>query len=84
MLIVIVTAPAKATSEIVDTLPYFLNTGNAALSGTHLLSQTVVGQSIYTVKWASDSYETHEYDDSYIYLKEDHSGAPVPGGLHIQ
>ena len=68
-----------STAEVINTLSYFLDTKNQTLTGTHALSQTVTGQTIYNVKWSNDSYETYSYDNNYIYLKEDHSGSPNPG-----
>lgn len=64
----------------IDTLKYFTGVNNSrALTGTHPMNLTVTGQTAYYVKWASDSFEIYNWDDEYIYLKEDHSGSPVPG-----
>ncbi|MFC4591010.1 DUF4214 domain-containing protein [Sphaerisporangium corydalis] len=77
------TIPAPATAvrhaKVVDTLSYFLNTRKRALTGGHAISQTYDGPRAYLVKWAADAYETYTYDAKYIYLREDHSGSPVPG-----
>jgi len=72
-------SPVANAPDVINTLNYFLNTSGKTLTGTHPLSQTVNGQTVYNVKWAIDSYETYTYDDNYIYLKEDHSGSPNPG-----
>jgi hypothetical protein len=73
---------ASAQSDVVDTLSYLLNTHGVALSGTHSLSQTVRGNTIYNVLWDSDSYETFSYDSNYIYLPEDHSAGQGANGSY--
>ena len=64
----------------IDTLNYFISKNlNVGLrSGTHALSQTVIGNEAWSVKWQSDSFEYFTWDDENIYLKEDHSLAPNP------
>lgn len=69
----------SVAQETINTLSYFLNTHGQALAGTHPMSQTTEGQKVHNVKWADNSFETYTYDDAYIYLREDHSGAPNPG-----
>lgn len=71
--------PTPVYGETINTLNFFINSSGKALTGSHPLSMTQSGQTINYVKWDSDSYETYTYDNSYIYLKEDHSGSPVPG-----
>ena len=63
----------------VDTLSFFISKHqDKGLTGLqHPLSQKVVGQLVYYVKWDNKTYEILTWDDAYIYLKEDHSGAPV-------
>lgn len=67
----------KGTEEI-DILDYFLSDHkDKALTGTHPLTQTVEGKTVYYTKWGPKAFERFIYDDEFIYLKEDHSGAPV-------
>ena len=71
---------ASLTTETINTLDYFISKHlTQGLTGTHPLSQTVVGQTAYYTKWAADAYEVYSWDNNYIYLKEDHSGSPNPG-----
>lgn len=70
----------SGTSGAIETLDYFLTTHtDKSLTGSHALNQTISGQTTYFVKWDASSYETYSWDNNYIYLKEDHSGAPNPG-----
>lgn len=65
-------------ANTIDTLDYFLSDHpDKGLIGTHPLSQTKNGNAVYYVKWAAENYEYYTWDDNYIYLREDHSGAPV-------
>lgn len=74
------TTCASGTPETIATLDYFLTTHtDKTLTGSHPLNQTISGQNTYFVKWDAGSYETYSWDNNYIYLKEDHSGAPNPG-----
>lgn len=67
-----------AAPSTINTLDYFLSKHpGKGLTGTHPFSQTVEGQTSYYVKWDPNIFEVHKWDDSYIYLNEDHSGAPV-------
>lgn len=62
-----------------DILDYFLSDNpNQSLTGSHPLSQKIADQKVYYTKWSGDSFEEYNWDDTYIYLKEDHSGSPVP------
>lgn len=86
-------SPAASSSPgplLIDTLDYFLSdhpdkgldgehsTGSTTdLINGHPLSQKVEGQKSYYTKWDSKVFEIHTWDDNFIYLKEDHSGAPV-------
>ncbi len=70
--------PSGGEAEVIDTLDYFVSKEpSRALQGPHALSHTLSGQDYYTVKWSSESFELHSWDDEYIYLREDHSGSPV-------
>jgi hypothetical protein len=75
-------AAASGQPDVVNTLDYVLNTHGVTLNGTHPLSQTVVGHTIYNVLWDSDAYQTNTYDDNYIYLPEDHSGGQTAQGSY--
>jgi Bacterial Ig domain/Ig-like domain from next to BRCA1 gene len=71
------TTDTNVTGETIDTLDYFITKHpDRGLTGTHPQSQMVVGQRSFYVKWASDTFEIHRWDGSYIYLQEDHGGAP--------
>jgi hypothetical protein len=73
---------ADGQPDVVNTLDYVLNTHGTTLNGTHALSQTVVGHTIYNVLWDSDSYETLTFDNNYIYLPEDHSAGQTADGSY--
>ena len=65
----------EAASEWIDTLSYLLSKHpGQALTGTHPISMTVIGQTAYYVKWAADVFDVYTWDDEYVYLKEVHSG----------
>lgn len=80
---------AAVTNEDIDTLDYFItNHQDKGLDGDHTenytdftnghpMSQTILGNRSYYVKWASEVFEIHSWDTENIYLNEDHSGAPV-------
>ncbi len=75
---VTVTPHPFKTDKTIDMLDYFLSDHpGSGLTGTHPLSQTIDGKSAYYVKWAAENYEYYTWDDKFIYLREDHSGAPV-------
>lgn len=82
----------SSSTELIDTLDFFVsNNRNKALyvEGNVLnqMSQTLFatswwsntnGKSMYN-KWASNVYELHTWDKSYIYLKEDSSMTALLG-----
>lgn len=62
----------------INTLDYFITKHpGKGLTGTHPFSQTIDGQTSYQVKWDTSIFEIHKWDENFIYLNEDHSGAPV-------
>ncbi|MBI4067078.1 hypothetical protein HY407_01740 [Candidatus Gottesmanbacteria bacterium] len=80
----------KEASGGIDTLDYLVSDHAAgvdpnpkSLDGTHNLSQTVSGQSLFSAKFNDpDSFEYYTWDDNFIYLKEDSSigvGNTPPG-----
>jgi hypothetical protein len=83
--IIVVRAYEHRGEEVIDTLSFFVSHHpEAALTGDafdasdagarpHTLSQTVEGNTSYSVKWHPNAYELHSWDDEYIYLKEDHT-----------
>lgn len=76
------TAPTSLNTTVatIDTLDFFLsNYPNKGLTGTHPMNNMVSGQTAYYTKWSTDSFEMYTWDNEYIYLREDHSGSPVPG-----
>jgi hypothetical protein len=69
--------------EEIDTLDFFLTkhldktvTGETGVAAQGF-NPIRVGDQLYTLKWSADAFELHSWDDSFIYLNEDHSGAPV-------
>jgi hypothetical protein len=63
-----------AAAETINTLDYFVSKHlDKGLSGSHNQNQVVTGNTSYYVKWATNAYEVHTWDDTYIYLAEDHS-----------
>ncbi|GEM_PF-3409948 len=78
--------PSASPSATIDVLDYFLTKHvDKGLTGTHPLSQVIDGQKTYFMKWKKDQdpagfssvFEVYTWDENFIYLKEDHSGAPV-------
>jgi hypothetical protein len=65
-------------AEVVDTLDYFLTKHpSVTLTGSHDMSHVSRGTDHYTIKWSSEAFELHTWDEEHIYLREDHSGAPA-------
>lgn len=69
---------SRGVVEVVNVLDYFISKHqDKGLTGTHPFSQTIDGNASYYVKWDDKTFEVHTWDENYIYLHEDHSGAPV-------
>lgn len=68
----------RGVVEVVNVLDYFISKHqDKGLTGTHPFSQTIDGNASHYVKWDDKTFEVHTWDENYIYLHEDHSGAPV-------
>lgn len=64
----------SSPGETINTLDYFVSKHlDKSLGGSHNQNQVIEGNISYYVKWAANAYEVHAWDDSYIYLREDHS-----------
>lgn len=80
----------KLAGTIPDTLEYFISDHwqDKGLTGSHPLSQEIdnTKKRAYYSKWAeagdlagySSKFELFTWDDTNVYLREDHSGSPVP------
>jgi len=71
--------PSKAQApahqpELINTLDYFISKHlDKGLGGSHNQNQVIRGSTSYYVKWQSNAFEIHTWDDQNIYLTEDHS-----------
>lgn len=85
------TLRSKAADIEINTLDYFLTKHpDKKLYGPNgkgfigdFGNQIVEGNRSYFVKWDPYSYEIHEWDDNYIYIKEDHSRGNIPAYYHV-
>ena len=74
-------------AETIDTLDYFVTKHpDKALTGTHALSQTIVGNSSYYAKAGAPDkfFEYHTWDNNYVYLTEDTAGYTFSPGIWMK